>query len=88
MADNPERAAREAWTYAGGIQKGTPVSTATTPNLANNDLGERMAEIEKGQQLAEHFPNGEALDRARRILTGEITPDEAFAELDRKYGAA
>jgi hypothetical protein len=45
-----------------------------------------MAEIEKGQQLASHFPDAEALSRARRVLTGETTPDEARAELDAKYG--
>lgn len=42
----------------------------------------RLVEIEKGQQLAGHFPSDEDLDRARRILTGEITPDEAYAELE------
>ncbi len=44
-----------------------------------------MAEIEKGQQLAGHFPNAEALDRARRVYTGELTTEDARAELDAKY---
>lgn len=54
--------------------------------LHGYELENRMAEIEKGQQLAGHFPDSEALDRARRILTGQITGDEAFAELDAIYG--
>ena len=44
-----------------------------------------MAQVEKGQQLAGHFPSDEALDRARRVLTGEITPADARAEIDAKY---
>jgi hypothetical protein len=44
-----------------------------------------LAEIEKGQQLAGHFPDAEALDRARRVLEGRITPAQADAELAAKY---
>jgi hypothetical protein len=44
-----------------------------------------MAEIEKGQQVAGHFPSEEVLDRARRTLTGEITPQQARAEVLAKY---
>jgi hypothetical protein len=44
-----------------------------------------MAMIEKSQQLAGHFPNSEALSRARRVLEGESTEAEANAELDAKY---
>ena len=51
------------------------------------DIDRAMAEVEKGQQLAGHFPDADALDRARRVLTGEITVDEAYAELDAKYPA-
>ncbi|MGV0624592.1 antitoxin VbhA family protein [Mycolicibacter minnesotensis] len=54
--------------------------------LSGYELENRMSEIEKGQQLAGHFPDAEALDRARRVLTGQITPEEAFAELDAIYG--
>lgn len=50
------------------------------------DVDWAMAGIEKGQQLAHHYPREEALGRARRILTGEISYDEAIAELDREYG--
>lgn len=49
-------------------------------------LERSMAFVEKSQQLAGHFPNDEALDRARRIITGETTPEEARAELERKWG--
>jgi len=45
----------------------------------------RLVGIEKGQQLAGHFPSDVALDRARRILIGELTPDEARAEILAKY---
>ncbi len=41
--------------------------------------------IEKAQQLAGHFPDAEALDRARRVLEGRTAPAEAYAELDAKY---
>lgn len=40
--------------------------------------------IEKTQQLAGHFPDAEALDRARRILEGRTTPAEAYVEIDAK----
>lgn len=53
--------------------------------LSADEADVRLVEIEKGQQLAGHFPSEEALDRARRILTGEISPGEAYAELDAKY---
>lgn len=45
----------------------------------------RLIEIDKGQQLAGHFPSDEALDRARRILVGDTTADEARAEILAKY---
>lgn len=53
--------------------------------VAPSETDQVMAEIEKGQQLAGHFPDAEALGRARRVLTGETTPDHARAELDIKY---
>lgn len=49
------------------------------------EAGARLVGIEKGQQLAGHFPSDEALDRARRILIGELTSDEARAEIIAKY---
>lgn len=44
-----------------------------------------LAEVEKGQQLAGHFPDGEDLDRVARILDGKLTIDEAYAEVDAQY---
>jgi hypothetical protein len=49
------------------------------------DVDQDMAMIEKSQQLAGHFPDAEALGRARRVLEGELTEAEAYAELDAKY---
>ncbi|WP_241987487.1 hypothetical protein [Cryobacterium sp. MDB2-33-2] len=49
------------------------------------DVDQTMAMIEKGQQLAGHFPDAEALGRARRLLEGELTVAEGYAELDAKY---
>ncbi len=49
------------------------------------DLDQAMAEIEKGQQLAGHFPDAAALNRARRVLAGELTEAEARAELDAEF---
>ena len=51
------------------------------------DIDRAMAEIEKGQQLAGHFPDADALGRARRILLGELTEVEAYAEIEAKYPA-
>lgn len=49
------------------------------------DIDQEMAMIEKSQQLAGHFPDGEALNRARRVLTGQITVEQAYSELEAKY---
>jgi len=49
------------------------------------DVDQTMAMIEKSQQLAGHFPDAEALGRARRILDGELTAEQAYDELDAKY---
>ncbi len=49
------------------------------------DIEGTLAMIEKSQQLAGHFPDEGALDLARRILEGEITEAEAYAELDEKF---
>jgi hypothetical protein len=45
-----------------------------------------MALVEKGQQLAGHFPDAEALGRARRILEGTLSPEDARAEVAAKHG--
>ena len=41
------------------------------------DVDQEMAMVEKGQQLAGHFPDAEALGRARRILEGTLSADDA-----------
>lgn len=43
------------------------------------------AEVEKGQQLAGHFPDDEALERGRRIYRGDLGLKDAHAELAAKY---
>ena len=50
------------------------------------DVDQEMAMIEKGQQLAGHFPDADALGRARRVLEGTLSEADAYAELDAKYG--
>lgn len=60
----------------------TQNSAATLPGQPYSDIEQAMAVIEKGQQLAEHFPSAEALDSARRVLTGELSPEGAEIELD------
>ena len=52
--------------------------------LSPDEADARLVEIDKGQQMAGHFPDADALGRARRLLIGEITPDEAYAEIDAK----
>lgn len=46
------------------------------------NVAQGLAAIQKGQQLAGHFPTDEMLDRARRVLSGELSPDEAEAEMN------
>lgn len=50
------------------------------------DVEQEMALVEKGQQLAGHFPNEEALGRARRILEGTLSAEDARAEVAAKHG--
>lgn len=58
-----------------------------TPPYGFSDRMKRslLAEIEKGQQLAGHFPDADALDRAARILEGDLSAADAWAEFDAKY---
>ena len=55
-------------------------------DLAPVEVDEAMALIEKGQQLAGHFPDADALGRARRVLEGQLSGDDAMAEIRAKYG--
>lgn len=50
--------------------------------LTPEQVRQALAAIEKGQQLGGHQPDAESLDRARRILTGEVSPENARIELD------
>jgi len=52
------------------------------------DVDQDMAMIEKGQQLAGHFPDADALGRARRVLEGTLSEADAYAVLDAKHGPA
>ncbi|SNU02047.1 hypothetical protein SAMN06298212_12330 [Ruaniaceae bacterium KH17] len=49
--------------------------------LTGIELERALACIEKGQHLAGHFPDAEDLAAATRILTGQVTPEEAEIEL-------
>ncbi|MCL2423210.1 MAG: hypothetical protein FWD11_04855 [Micrococcales bacterium] len=40
-----------------------------------------LACVEKGQQLAGHFPSRQDMERARRIATDEVTTTQAEAEM-------
>jgi hypothetical protein len=62
-----------------------PVSPNRARVRAGDDLARAMAQVEKIQQLAEHCPDAEGLDRARRILTGETTLEAALIEIDAQY---
>lgn len=53
--------------------------------LSEDEADARLVEIEKGQQLAGHFPDDDALDWACRILTGHLTLHEAFREIASKH---
>lgn len=67
------------------------VSSPTRPSRPLVDADEiqmAMAEIEKGQQLAGHFPDAEALERAERVLTGAMSAEDAMDEVRRKYQQA
>lgn len=50
--------------------------------LTPEQVRQALALIEKGQQLGGHQPDAESLDRARRILTGELSPENARIEMD------
>jgi hypothetical protein len=67
------------------LTKGTVMTVTATHAVAEDgrviDVEQSLAAIEKGQQLAGHFPSAEDMEAARKILTGEITPEEAEADL-------
>jgi hypothetical protein len=56
--------------------------------MSDEEVDALMIEVEKGQQLARHFPSVEALNRGRRVLTGETSREDALAEVYAESGAA
>jgi hypothetical protein len=64
--------------------KSNMAAAESARRLSAAEVAVRLGAIKKIQQLAGHFPSEEALDRARRILTGEITSAEALAEIHAK----
>jgi predicted Zn-dependent peptidase len=53
--------------------------------LTEDEIDSLMAQVEKGQQLAGHFPSEEDLAQAKRVLLGEITLEESFAEIEAAF---
>ena len=70
------------------VSRAVPGAVSPSSSLEGFELENTMAEIEKGQQLAGHFPNAEALDRARRVLIGDVSAEDAREEIRRKYNQA
>ena len=54
--------------------------------LSSDEKANIQALVIKSQQLAGHFPDAEDLDRSNRILAGEVSAEEALAEVCRHYG--
>ncbi|CAH0150046.1 hypothetical protein SRABI98_00752 [Microbacterium sp. Bi98] len=50
--------------------------------LTPSEVRRALAAIQKGHELGAHQLTHEDLDRARRILTRELTPEAARTELD------
>jgi hypothetical protein len=63
--------------------KDTSPTPPDRPDRPDIDVEQAMAVIEKGQQLAGHFPSAETMARARQVLTGEVTPDAARVEMHK-----
>ena len=57
----------------------------TTLDGRQLDVDREAAMVEKGQQLAGHFPDAEAMERGRRVLEGDLSADDAYAEIAAKY---
>lgn len=49
--------------------------------LTPMQVRQALAAIEKGHQLEGQQPSASAMDRARRILTGELSPEGARLEM-------
>lgn len=71
-------------------KKHTMTERATTRPSSELPLSERelqnaLALIEKGQQLAGHFPSPDNMAAARRILTGESTYETEMADFEARH---
>lgn len=67
-------------------QLATEAATSATRRRVSPKARARMlAELEKGQKVAGHTPSSDALRRAARVLDGEMTIEEAHAELDARF---
>ncbi|WP_166849097.1 hypothetical protein [Isoptericola sp. BMS4] len=60
------------------------VRTTNSPDDAG--IEDELALIRAGHRLECEEPRGEAMDRSRRVLTGETSPEDAREELHRKWG--
>lgn len=54
--------------------------------LSGREIEQIMTMIEKREQLAGNSPDAAALARARRILDGSLTYDDAAAQLEAEHG--
>jgi hypothetical protein len=61
------------------------MTAETNRVLSADEIKSQLVAIEKSAELASHRPNPDAVDRARRVLSGEISLDEAQAEILAKY---
>lgn len=82
----PTAAGRRRRTTANKDLERPDPTTAPKPDAeVEVEVEQTLAVIEKGQQLAGHFPSDEAMDRAHRVLEGRTTLTDARAELAAKY---
>lgn len=51
-------------------------------NVSSVYIEQGLAVIEKGQQLAGHFPSEVMMDRAHRVLDGRLTAADAETEMN------
>lgn len=78
-----------------GFELHAPDGTDVSEELVEGTIASRrvsarsrrqlMAELEKGQQIAGHQPNADALGRAERVLDGKLTLEEARQEIVARY---
>lgn len=53
-------------------------------NMTAEEVERSLALIEKGQQLAGHYPDEVDLTLARSILTGEVSPEDARKQVNEE----